>query len=160
MGAALRLPRAVFSGRLTTNFMCRSSTRDLKVYTILLALFLKVWRVPLGGGPQGIALMCIGSVRPWKCLLDLNTTLIPQIRHFTFYSFMFIKESFISLEKQFHYWFIHIVIWLIRYIFSGLPSNLIWHMIHWVWVTSLYYISWNQYLSLEKAIQIFKLDST
>ena len=33
-GAALRLPRAVFSARLTTNFMCRSSTRDLKVYTI------------------------------------------------------------------------------------------------------------------------------
>ena len=35
MGAALRLPRAVFSGRLTTNFMCRSSTHDDKVYTKL-----------------------------------------------------------------------------------------------------------------------------
>ena len=30
-----------------------------------LALFLKVWWAPFSGGPQGIALMPIGSVRPW-----------------------------------------------------------------------------------------------
>ena len=29
-----------------------------------LALFLEVWWVPFGGGPQGIALMLIGSVHP------------------------------------------------------------------------------------------------
>ena len=30
-----------------------------------LALFLEVWWAPYGGGPQGIALMPIGSVRHW-----------------------------------------------------------------------------------------------
>ena len=35
MRTALRQPSAVFSERLATNFMCRSSTRDLKIYTIL-----------------------------------------------------------------------------------------------------------------------------
>ena len=34
MGAALRLPWAVFSGRLTTNFMCRSSIHDHRLFTI------------------------------------------------------------------------------------------------------------------------------
>ena len=40
MGTARRLPRAVFSERLITSFICRSLTRDYKVYILLQLLLL------------------------------------------------------------------------------------------------------------------------
>ena len=40
-----------------------------------LALFLEVWRAPFGGGPQGIALMPMGSVRPCIIMIGVKAGL-------------------------------------------------------------------------------------
>ena len=84
MGAALGQPWAVFSGRLTTNFTCRSSsTRELKVKYILYNYWSHfewpmkfLMSLPLNtaqGSHSAVFQFCVISKKKWFDYLRLST---------------------------------------------------------------------------------------